>query len=183
VTLELQPTLTGKKVLLRPLCADDWDALYGVASDPEIWAMHPMHDRWQEAVFRKFMDDALANVPPSGGSFAIIDQASDAIIGSTRFSGYDPAERSVEIGWTFYATAFWRTGHNREVKAMMMRHIFPHVDLIYYTIGRDNLRSRAAVERLGGVCVGDFPHPNPAMTAPHVRYTLTEDQARAAGSI
>jgi N-acetyltransferase len=181
VNLDLQPTLSGEKALLRPLLAADWSALFAVAQDKEIWAMHPMHDRWQEPVFRKFFDDAMGNVPPSGGSFAIIDQASGAMIGSTRFSGYDPAERSLEIGWTFYARAFWRTGHNRDVKAMMMRHAFAHIDQIYFTIGRDNLRSRTAVERLGGVCAGDHKHPT--MPAPHVRYTLTEAQARAAGSI
>jgi hypothetical protein len=66
---------------------------------------------------------------------------------------------------------------------MMMRHVFSHVDTIYYTVGRDNLRSRAAVERLGAVCIGDYTHPNPAMTALHVRYSITEGQARAASSI
>jgi aromatic-amino-acid transaminase len=41
-------------VLLRPLRPADWAALYAVASDPEIWARHPSHDRWREPVFRAF---------------------------------------------------------------------------------------------------------------------------------
>ena len=43
-----------------PCAADDWDALFAVASDPLIWEQHPAHDRWQEPVFRAFFDDALA---------------------------------------------------------------------------------------------------------------------------
>ncbi len=183
MTFDMQPILSGEKALLRPLVAQDWDALFAVAQDKAIWAMHPMHDRWQEPVFRKFFDDALANVPPVGGSFAIIDQDSGDIIGSTRFSGYDPVSRNVEIGWSFLATNYWRTGHNSEIKALMMRHAFGHVDTIFYTVGADNLRSRAAIERLGAVCTGPYVHPNPAMTAPHVRYTITQAQALAAGSI
>ena len=65
----LQPTLSDARVLLRPLVADDWDALFAVAADPLIWALHPAHDRWQEAVFRGFFNDALA----SGGALVAVD--------------------------------------------------------------------------------------------------------------
>ena len=57
--LDRQPTLTGPTLRLRPLRAEDWDALYAVASDPQIWALHPAHDRWQEPVFRVFFAEAL----------------------------------------------------------------------------------------------------------------------------
>ena len=42
---ELQPTLEGTLVRLRPLHPDDFDALYGVAKDPSIWEQHPARDR------------------------------------------------------------------------------------------------------------------------------------------
>ncbi len=49
--MDRQPVLEGERLLLRPLEPGDWDALFAVASDPQIWAGHPMHDRWQEPVF------------------------------------------------------------------------------------------------------------------------------------
>lgn len=58
--LDRQPVLEGERLLLRPLCAEDWDALFAVESDPLIWELHPAHDRWREDVFRAFFDDALA---------------------------------------------------------------------------------------------------------------------------
>ena len=65
-----QPVLEGERVLLRPLIEADWDALYAVAADRELWARHPSHDRWQEPVFRAFFDDALAK----GGALAIVNR-------------------------------------------------------------------------------------------------------------
>ena len=87
--LDRQPVLEGPTLLLRPLRADDWDALYAVASDPLIWEVHPAHDRWQEEVFRAFFADALAN----GGALAVIDKTANdtggAIIGSSRYQGLE----------------------------------------------------------------------------------------------
>ncbi|MEJ2457238.1 MAG: hypothetical protein P8Y58_03455 [Novosphingobium sp.] len=51
--------------------------LYAIARDPQLWAQHPSHDRWQEPVFRQFFSDALAR----GGALAIVDKASGAVIG------------------------------------------------------------------------------------------------------
>lgn len=75
---ERQPYLASADVQLRPLTAMDWPALFAATSDPQIWAGHPAHDRWQEPVFRRFFDEALA----SGGALVALDPASGAIIGA-----------------------------------------------------------------------------------------------------
>ena len=43
--MDRQPVLEGERLLLRPLSETDWPALYAVASDRELWARHPSHDR------------------------------------------------------------------------------------------------------------------------------------------
>lgn len=145
--LDRQPTLEGDRLLLRPLRREDWDALYAVAADPEIWALHPMHDRWREPVFRAFFDDALAH----GGALAVIDRASGAIVGSSRFQGYDSADGgSVEIGWTFLARSHWGGGANRELKRLMLSHALASVQRAVFRIGESNWRSRRAMEKIGG---------------------------------
>lgn len=85
----LQPTLTGETVIVRPLMAPDWDEMFKAASDPLIWETHPVRDRYTEPVFRQFFEGGLA----CGSAFAFIERASGAIIGSSRYHGYDP-ERS-----------------------------------------------------------------------------------------
>jgi RimJ/RimL family protein N-acetyltransferase len=147
---ELQPTLAGELVTLRPLAEDDWDALYAVASDPLIWEQHPAHDRWREAVFRAFFREAME----SGGALAIIDRTDRRIIGSSRFHGWDAAAREIEIGWTFLARSHWGGRYNGETKALMLAHAFRFAAGVIFVIGPDNMRSRRAVEKIGGALAG-----------------------------
>lgn len=170
---DIQPVLNGARVTLRPLLPRDYDALYAVASDPEIWAMHPFRDQYKREVFKAFFADAIA----SQGAFAILDRATNAIIGGTRFSAYDPTTEEIEIGWTFFATAYWRTGINREVKALMLRHIFQFVRIVVFQVGAHNLRSRTAVERLGGTLVREYKRHHGAEVYNYTTYHLTREGA------
>lgn len=145
--MDRQPTLAGERLLLRPLRPDDWDALFAAASDPLVWKVHPQHDRWQEPVFRAFFADAL----DGGGAVAIVDQADDAVIGSSRWERYDPAAGgSVEIGWTFLARSHWGGSYNRELKRLMLSHALQFVERVLFRVGENNLRSRRAMEKIGG---------------------------------
>ena len=146
-----QPTLEGPTLRLRPLLPDDWDALYAVARDPLIWEVHPDHDRWKEPVFRAFFADALAH----GGALVAIARASgsanERIVGSSRYQAYDPADGgSVEIGWTFLERALWGGAANREMKRLMLEHALRFVGRVDFRVGEDNVRSRAAMTKIGG---------------------------------
>ncbi len=142
-----QPRLTDGDIALRPLMSGDFDALYAVASDPLIWAVHPAHDRWQEPVFRRFFADAMA----SGGALVIIDQRSGDIIGSSRYDRQRVEPGEVEIGWTFLSRAYWGGATNHAVKRLMVGHALRHFDRALFFIGDTNGRSRRAMEKIGGV--------------------------------
>jgi RimJ/RimL family protein N-acetyltransferase len=165
-----QPTLEGERLLLRPLRPDDWDALFAVASDPLIWEVHPAQDRWQEAVFRAFFDDALAK----GGALAVIDRESGAVVGSSRFQGHDPDHGgSVEIGWTFLARSHWGGRYNAELKRLMLAHAFASVERVEFRVGEANWRSRGAMEKIGGRLTGRVEVIElPAGPATHVIYEI-----------
>lgn len=145
----LQPNVSDDRVLIRPLAADDFDALFAVASDPLIWEVHPAHDRWKEPVFRAYFDDGLA----SNGMVVFIDRSTGAIIGASRYeSEREPIESGeVEIGWTFLARAYWGGEWNRSVKRLMIGQAF---DAGYraalFLVGENNVRSRRAMEKIGG---------------------------------
>ena len=149
--MDRQPVLEGERLLLRPLAAGDWDALFAVASDPAVWEQHPMHDRWREDVFRTFFDDAL----DKGGALAVIDKRDGSIIGSSRFQALldaedDPEEQSsVEIGWTFLAPRYWGKSINHEMKRLMLAHAFQYVERVDFRVGETNWRSRTALENIG----------------------------------
>jgi N-acetyltransferase len=145
--MDRQPTLIGERVILRPTVPEDWDGMYAAASDPLIWALHPASDRWQEPVFRQYFADALA----CGGGLTIVDKASGAIIGASRYDGHDPERDEIEIGWTFLARDYWGGGYNREVKRLMCDHIHRYVGCAVFLVGEGNLRSQRAMAKIGGV--------------------------------
>lgn len=147
---DLQPTLRGDFLELRPLRADDFEPLFRVASDPLIWEQHPERTRYQETTFRGFFADAMK----SGGALVALDRATGEMIGSSRYFGYDAERRVVEIGWTFLARAYWGGRYNGEMKRLMLEHAFPWVSRVLFIIGPENRRSQRAVEKIGGVRAG-----------------------------
>jgi N-acetyltransferase len=147
--MELQPHLTGELVELRPLQPEDWDGLFAAASDPLIWEQHPASDRYREEVFREFFQGAL----DSKGAFAVIDRKTGKIIGSSRYHNYDSDKSEVEIGWTFLARQYWGGKYNGEMKRLMLEHAFRFIDVVLFRVGTSNLRSRKAMERIGGALI------------------------------
>jgi RimJ/RimL family protein N-acetyltransferase len=142
---DLQPTLTGTLIELRPLSPDDFDALFEAASDPLIWEQHPERDRYTRPVFQKYFDGAIA----SGGAFTILDRKTGKIIGSSRYCNLKLADSEVEIGWTFLARAYWGGAYNRELKSLMLDHAWRFVDHVVFVVGENNLRSQKALQKIG----------------------------------
>ena len=167
--MDLQPHLIGERVELRAATPDDFDALYAVARDPLIWAGHPAHDRWQDSVFRAFFEVGIA----SGGMLILLDRTGGEVVGSSRYDFGRAEAGEVEIGWTFLARSHWGGGFNAEMKELMIDHAFRFAEGVIFVVGEGNLRSRGAVEKIGGTLTerrlvtemaGDF--------VPHVVYRI-----------
>ena len=143
--VDLQPTLKGGLIEIRPLRPADFDSLFAAASDPLIWEQHPESDRYKREVFRGFFDGAIE----SKGAFAVIERKTGRIIGSSRYCNFNPVEHEIEIGWTFLERAFWGGRHNRELKTLMLEYAFRFVDRVVFVVGEKNLRSQKALEKIG----------------------------------
>ena len=150
MSFELQPTLEGQLVRLRPLRADDYDDLFAVASDPLIWQVHPNWDRYKPEVFKEFFRVGLE----SGGALLAIDAASGDVIGSSRYFGYSAERSEVEIGWSFLRRTHWGGAYNREMKRLMLAHAFQFVNRVTFWVGMENWRSQRALEKIGATRVG-----------------------------
>ena len=82
------------------------------------------------------------------------------LVGTTSFYEIDPVLRSIAIGHTWVARRFWRTGVNTESKLIMMSRAFEGLGaerLVWHTDIR-NIRSQAAIERLGAQREGVLRH-------------------------
>ena len=170
---DLQPTLEGKLIQVRPLRPDDWEALFEAASDPLIWEQHPESDRYTEPVFRKFFQGAL----DSKGAFVVIERKSGSIIGSSRYCNLKPAESEVEIGFTFLERNFWGGAYNRELKSLMLEHAFRFVKRVVFVVGEKNLRSQKALEKIGASFLKRAEVPGPDGTVrKNVIFAITRDE-------
>jgi RimJ/RimL family protein N-acetyltransferase len=170
VNFDLQPTLTGNLIEVRPLKAEDFDALFEAAGDPLIWEQHPESDRYKREIFQRYFDGAIE----SKGAFAVIERPSGRIIGSSRYHNLNPAEREVEIGFTFLEREFWGGPYNRELKSLMLDHAFHFVDRVVFVVGENNLRSQKALEKIGARFLNRTERPDrEGAMRPQVVFAIT----------
>ncbi len=124
---------------------EDWDGLFAVARDRQIWAKHPAWDRYQEPVFRAYFDDALA----SESGLTVIHKTSGRVIGASRYAVFFDADE-VEIGWTFLSRDYWGGAVNRQMKRLMLAHALDRFPRVVFRVGEHNVISRRAMEKIGG---------------------------------
>ncbi|MES2796491.1 MAG: GNAT family N-acetyltransferase [Bacteroidota bacterium] len=150
--MNLQPThLQSDLIKLIPLQEKDFDQLFEVASDPLIWEQHPTRNRYQKEVFQSFFDGGIE----SKGAFLVINLATGAIIGSSRYYDLDPENKSVAIGYTFISRQYWGKNFNRSLKNLMINYAFESVDSVIFHIGENNIRSQKAIGKIGAEKIGE----------------------------
>ena len=125
--------------------------LTDVGLDPQIWRYTLVVIGTAEEM-RSYMESAL-ELQRDGTTlpFVTIERSSGRIVGSTRFGNYDPANRRIEIGWTWIAPAWQRTAINTEAKFLMLSHAFEKLHCVRVELKTDvlNTPSRKAMERIG----------------------------------
>ena len=146
-------TLEGSVVRLEPIRHEHADIFWEVAKDSldDIFQWIPYRMKSLED-FQHVVDKALVEQERSESVvFAIVERSSGRIIGSTRFMNIDRINRRVEIGSTWIAQAWQRTGVNTEAKYLMLRHAFEAWQCMRVELKTDalNQRSRNAILRIG----------------------------------
>lgn len=148
---DLGPRLAGEIVTLEPLGPAHIDGLFAVARPPEIWTWWPMNPACTRATFEAWFEQAVgAAVRGTASHFATLDARSGRPLGSTSFCTPRPADRAVEIGWTWLTPTAWHTGANAEAKLLQLTYAFETLGCIRVDFDTDerNGRSRAALEAL-----------------------------------
>lgn len=150
-------TLECRGIRLEPLALHHVDGLRAAASDGELWKLrvtsvpepHTTEDYIRAALA---MPDRLA--------FAVVDAATDAVIGSTSYHDILPAVDRVEIGYTWYARSRQRSHVNTGCKLLLLSHAFDTLGCAVVGLRTDNLNyaSQAAIERLGAKRDGVIRH-------------------------
>jgi RimJ/RimL family protein N-acetyltransferase len=144
-------TLEGRGMRLEPLGLGHESALRAAAADGELWKLHFTSVPEPENT-RAYIEGAIADrdrgvrVP-----WAVRELGGGSVIGSTSYHDIVPAARRVEIGYTWYARSWQRTHANTACKLLLMEHAFDTLgcSVVGWRTDNLNLRSQAAIERLG----------------------------------
>jgi len=150
--LDFKAVLENDLVHIRPLTAEDFDALFSISSDPLLWEQHPAKERSTPEGFKKWFEDAMA----TDRAFYVTDKETGKPVGTSRYNETELAASAIEIGWTFIAREFWGGKYNRSLKKLMMDHAFTHYDKILFFVDKHNFRSQKAVEKLGGKRISEL---------------------------
>ncbi len=145
--------LEGERVRLEPLRLDHIDALFEVGLDPLIWQWNSSPVTSREGMERYVGEAIDGRVRGDMFPFVTIVRKSNKVVGSTRYGNIDPANRRVEIGWTWIAPAWQRTGLNREAKLLMLQYAFDTLGCARVEFKTDvrNEQSRNALLGIGAV--------------------------------
>lgn len=146
----LEPvTLAGRHVRLEPLSMRHLDGLCAIGLDEDLWRWTPQQVTRPEQM-REYVETALRE-RADGRSLPFAIVAGAGIAGCTRFGNIDPANRRLEIGWTWIGKPWQRTAVNTETKLLLMTHAFETLRMNRVELKTDalNERSRKAILRLG----------------------------------
>lgn len=148
--------LQGEKVTLVPLDNAHFAELLEVGKQEQIWEHISINGADRERLMQHLKSAVLKRGTGEQYPFTVIDNKTNRIIGSTLFHNIFPEHRKLEIGWTWYDPAYWRTGYNRECKLLLLTYCFESLKTVRVQLQTDenNLRSRTAILGIGATFEG-----------------------------
>ncbi len=148
--------LRGRSVAIEPLSRAHAEDLREAARSPEIWEW-TLRKIDSDASFEAWLSWSLDEAA-SGRAvvFAIRDATTGRAVGSTRYFDIQPANRALEIGYTWLTPRVWRSAVNTECKYLLLRHAFDRLGCVRVQLKTNakNARSRAAITRIGATMEG-----------------------------
>jgi RimJ/RimL family protein N-acetyltransferase len=176
-------TLEGRGVRLEPLSREHEGALIAAAADGELWKLTFTSEPEPENTLA-YIETALADCTEGVRvPWVVRELKGGCIIGSTSYHDIIAAARRVEIGYTWYGRSWQRTHVNTACKLRLMEHAFDTLGCAVVGLRTDNLnlRSQAAIERLGAKRDGVIRRQSlrrDGTLRDTVMYSVTDDEWR-----
>jgi RimJ/RimL family protein N-acetyltransferase len=146
------PTVETERLILRPLCETDLDAMTALYDTPAVrrW-LHLAPDFGREQVWASMAANLGQWELRNTGNWAVEETASGVLVG--RAGPHFPERANwpgIEIGWTLHPD-HWGKGYATEAGAAARDWVFANhdVDAVYSCILDDNVASQGVARRLG----------------------------------
>jgi len=148
--------LENERVKLIPLAVEHYEQLLPLSKEVDLY-QYGASDVSTPDKLKAYIIMALdRKAQGTALSFIIYDKEKKLFAGSTRFGLIDHEHKLLHIGWTWLGENFRGSGLNTHVKFLMLRYAFETMKMekVEFRIDERNLRSRRAVEKIGGVLEG-----------------------------
>jgi RimJ/RimL family protein N-acetyltransferase len=148
----VQPvTLIANGVLLEPLSVAHELGLREAAADGALWTLRVTSVPEPEQTLAYIETALRMQTESTRVPFAVIEQSTGRVVGSTSYHDILPAVKRMEIGYTWYAHSVQRTHVNTTCKLLLMAHAFDTMacNVVGWRTDHLNLASQSAIERLG----------------------------------
>jgi RimJ/RimL family protein N-acetyltransferase len=143
--------LEDDMVLLRPLVANDYEHLehFSIA-EPEIWKFSLIQAGSPDKM-RHYIQLAVAARQHNEYPFIVWDKRTNRYAGSTRFYDIQPANKMLQLGYTWYGKEFQGTGLNKHCKYLLLSFAFEQIGMerVEFRADKDNARSIRAMQGIG----------------------------------
>lgn len=139
-------------VLLRPLQESDVTNLLEISiNEPETWKYSLVGADGKENLI-KYIQSAIKNREDKKEfPFIVFDKKSQKYAGSTRFYDMNLEFKTLQLGYTWYGSAFRGTGLNKHCKFLLLQFAFETLGMerVEFRADNDNKRSIAAMKSIG----------------------------------
>ena len=145
-------TLSGHGVRLEPLSFDHAGGLVAASADGDLGGLNYTNTPLANAdAVSAYIRAALDGQAAGTMLRCAVLRDDGTALGSTRYYDIDPSVPTLAIGYTWYRASAQRTHVNTACKRLLLGHAFDTLGMrtVYLHTSHHNLRSQAAIERLG----------------------------------
>ena len=150
------PTLENNRVKLTPLSLENYKHLTEIAQQENLVQYSPSKIDTPRDLKAYVQTAIVRSQDKKAMPFIVFDKEKQAFTGCTRFGHINRHNKVLYIGWTWIGHEFQGSGLNKNMKFLMLQYAFETLkfDKVGFTIDERNIRSRKAVEKIGGTLEG-----------------------------
>lgn len=170
-------------VLLRPLQESDVENLLEISiNEPETWKYSLVGADGKENLINYIQSAIKAREEKREFPFIVFDKKSQKYAGSTRFYDIQLGYKTLQLGYTWYGSAFRGTGLNKHCKFLLLQFAFETLGLerVEFRADNSNERSIAAMKSIGckveGVLRSHMPTTNSEVRRDSIVLSILKDE-------
>ena len=150
------PQLENEYVKLTLLDLSNYEHVAAIAGEKDLVYYSPSAISTPEKLKAYVQQAVDSYYQKTAIPFIIYDKKKQAYAGCTRFGLIHYKNKVLHIGWTWIGTDFQGSGLNTQMKFLMLQYAFETLDFdkVEFRIDERNIKSRKAVEKIGGTLEG-----------------------------